>query len=386
MQTFSLAVLSIGLIFNILIIMFVTISVLLIYSLLMITTETKTFDYGVMRLIGLNSNGFVAMILIQAVMFVIPSIICAFIFSAPSLKYLWSKMFDDDTGYTLSVVPSTRSCVMGLAIGILIPAFSAIIPISRSLSKSLNDSLNVGRMQVEATVIKITGGSKAKILPYFFFGLLCVVAGSLIYILLPQALLSLNLQLLLDIFFMILLGLIFGLTLITVNFRGFLEYILVYVLLFWERSSMRVLLRKNLIAHKRTNQLTSIIYALTLGTIIFLIVAARIETQLLNSFALIDGVDLVVTGELRANYTDPILLDFASSIADFGMITPDLSDVQGENFPDADEPDNIHFKMTSAARLKTIDIDVFGLTPSPIFEFPKYIGYQTKESGLNPID
>jgi hypothetical protein len=76
---------------------------------------------------------------------------------------------------------------------------------------------------------------------------------------------------------MILLGLIFGLTLITVNFRGFLEYFLVYMLFFWERSSMRRLLKKNLVAHKRTNQLTSIIYALTLGTIIFLIVAARIE-------------------------------------------------------------------------------------------------------------
>ena len=37
--------------------------ILLIYSLLMITTETKTFDTGVMRLLGLTSKGFVGMIL-----------------------------------------------------------------------------------------------------------------------------------------------------------------------------------------------------------------------------------------------------------------------------------------------------------------------------------
>ena len=61
------------------------ISILLIYSLLMINTETKTFDIGIMRLIGLSSYGFVAMIFTQAVMFVLPSIIFAYICSFPTL-------------------------------------------------------------------------------------------------------------------------------------------------------------------------------------------------------------------------------------------------------------------------------------------------------------
>jgi ABC-type antimicrobial peptide transport system permease subunit len=185
MQGFSLAVLSIGLIFNILIIMFVTISVLLIYSLLMITTETKTFDYGVMRLVGLNSCGFVSMILIQGIMFVIPSIVCAFACSLPSLKYLWYKMFQGDADYSVSIIPSTKASVLGLVIGLLIPTISAVIPITRALSKSLNDALNVARLQTSGTVISITGGDKAKVLPYAAFGSLCVLSGAAIYILLP---------------------------------------------------------------------------------------------------------------------------------------------------------------------------------------------------------
>ena len=63
---------------------------------------------------------------------------------------------------------------------------------------------------------------------------------------------------------------------IAVNLRGSFEKLLIYVLLFWEKRSMRTLIRKNLIAHKKTNQLTSIIYALTLGCIIFLIEAANL--------------------------------------------------------------------------------------------------------------
>ena len=52
----------VGLIFDIMLILFVAISVLLIYSLLMINIETKTFDIGVMRLVGLSKGGFIGMI------------------------------------------------------------------------------------------------------------------------------------------------------------------------------------------------------------------------------------------------------------------------------------------------------------------------------------
>ena len=79
--------------FAILLILFIVISVLLIYSLLMITTETKTFDIGIMRLIGLSSYGFVAMIFTQAVLFVLPSIICAYICAYPTLYFVYKKMF-----------------------------------------------------------------------------------------------------------------------------------------------------------------------------------------------------------------------------------------------------------------------------------------------------
>ena len=113
-------------------------------------------------------------------------------------------------------------------------------------------------------------------IPYVIFGLLCVTFGVTIYIILPQALLAENAGLILQVFFFILIGLILGLTLLTANLRGFLEKILVYILLFWERKSMRALLKKNLMAHTATNKMTSIIYALTLGCVIFLCVSLNL--------------------------------------------------------------------------------------------------------------
>ena len=130
MQIFSFALLFIGLVFNILLIIFVIISVLLIYSLLMITTDTKTFDTGIMRLVGLTSGGFIAMILTQAVMFVVPSIICAYIGSYPLLWWINTKLFDNDlSDGRVSFIPGWVATVEAVGIGLLIPSLSAIIPI-----------------------------------------------------------------------------------------------------------------------------------------------------------------------------------------------------------------------------------------------------------------
>ena len=92
MQITSYATLMIGLIFDIMLILFVTISVLLIYSLLMINIETKTFEIGVMRMTGLSKGGFIAMIAIQAVMFVLPSLISAFACVLPVMWAIFSKL------------------------------------------------------------------------------------------------------------------------------------------------------------------------------------------------------------------------------------------------------------------------------------------------------
>ena len=59
---------------------------------------------------------------------------------------------------------------------------------------------------------------KAKnVIPYILFGSLAVIFGISIYYGLPLAMLKLNFGLILTIFFMILMSLLFGLVLFTVN-------------------------------------------------------------------------------------------------------------------------------------------------------------------------
>lgn len=99
------SILLLGLIFNIIIILFVFVAVLLIYSLLMITVETKTFENAVMRLVGLSKNGFILMIFCQSVLFVIPAIVMAFLVSFPLIALMYMFLFTKSMGFDPDPIP-----------------------------------------------------------------------------------------------------------------------------------------------------------------------------------------------------------------------------------------------------------------------------------------
>jgi hypothetical protein len=129
--------------------------------------------------------------------------------------------------------------------------------------------------------VEITNeGSFKQKIPYLAFGFVGAAMGITIYYVLPLAIINLDLGLLLEIFFLILLGMILGLTLISFNLQRLVENVIVNILLFYERKSMKILVLKNLCAHRESNKMTSIIYSLTLGSIIFIIVASNLQIQL----------------------------------------------------------------------------------------------------------
>ena len=115
-----------------------------------------------------------------------------------------------------------------------------------------------------------------------------------------------------------------------------------HVTLFWEKRSMRELLRKNLMSHRPRNKLTSIIYSLTLGCIIFLLVTATLELSEITAINTLADADIVVKGkdqfsvpshEQRWNFLYPIqveevLLQYKDDIKDFAWVTGELHNAQ----------------------------------------------------------
>ena len=200
-----------------LVILFVIIAILLIYSLLMISIETKTFEFGVMRLTGLSSRGLISLIAIQAILFVLPAIIAAFILSVPIIAVFYNYTISGSGGYNAPPIPSGSSSLLALALGLFIPAVSAMIPIQRALSKNLNDSINVQRSKISGILVTVFDRNNGMMLPFVLVGSICVFGGTSIYYFLPKGFLLMDYALLLNMFFLILSGMIAGLILLVNN-------------------------------------------------------------------------------------------------------------------------------------------------------------------------
>lgn len=166
------------------------VAILLIYSLLLISVETKTFEIGVMRLVGLTKTGFIGLILTQAAMFVFPAVLLGFMLSVPAIYYIFSILFDESLGYQPSIIPTASAVGIAIFVGVLIPLLSSIIPIRRALSTNLTDALNTERNKSSGVLITFTDSKSVDIVPYLLFGSVAVVFGIGIYYGLPLALLE----------------------------------------------------------------------------------------------------------------------------------------------------------------------------------------------------
>jgi hypothetical protein len=130
-----------------------------------------------------------------------------------------------------------------------IPTPASIVPIFKLLSKSLIESIHFQRIKASRISMTIEVDKAVNYAPILTFGLLAVTYGVALYYIFPLALPLWDASLILSIFFLILVGMITGLSILVFNFQSSCEIGINYLLLFWKRTSIRNLLKKNLLAH-----------------------------------------------------------------------------------------------------------------------------------------
>ena len=269
--------LFLGLILSIILTILFILSTMLIYSLLMISIETRTFELGVHRMVGMQTGGIVKMLLIQACSYSVPAWVVGLVLSQALAAYITS-ILEERVEVPVSRLLTSYSVLVASFLGLVIPLIAAILPIRVALGKNLHDSLDTQHSKTLGVQFDIERSEDAGLnSAWLSVGGGFVVFGFLIYYLLPLSLLSFNLALFFNLFFGLLLGLLFGLILLALNFQHMLERLLLRLFFFWERPQVPFIVRKNLIAHRARNRKTSIMFALSLGFIIFITVAYAME-------------------------------------------------------------------------------------------------------------
>ena len=93
------------------------------------------------------------MILVQSVIFVLPSIIFGYAVSLPSLKYIYAYLFSNSPSIHLSILPSAYATFLAVILGLIIPLFASLVPIKVALSKNLNQVLNTSRSKSNGVIV-----------------------------------------------------------------------------------------------------------------------------------------------------------------------------------------------------------------------------------------
>ncbi|KAH3743486.1 DUF214 family protein [Pelomyxa schiedti] len=307
---FSFVTLFLGLLINISIVILLFLSVILIYSLLMINVETRTFEMGVMRTLGTSKLGVIGLMITQAMAYALPSWILGMCF-AQLVEVFIAKAFEALTAVPLSKLLSPNAVGIATLLGFLIPILSSILPIRTALTQELQESLDTRRSKTQAVQITMERAEPGKInWTLILVGMVLTVFGFGIYYVLPSSLLANNFQVMLNMFFLLIMSMLLGLVLLSLSLETLLEKIFCWLFFFWDHTAIVHILMKNLIAHKLRNRKTTIMYSVSLSFIIFIFVAYNMQVSSFQYSLLQDaGAPVVVYARGSSN-----LLPLAQSL------------------------------------------------------------------------
>ena len=184
----------------------VILAVMLIYALLLSDVEERTFEYGMLRTLGMRQVVLVPLLVMQSLLFSVPGILAGFlvcfILYVPIDVFL--SLF---AKIPVDVYLQPAAIILGVLLGVFMPILGVIIPIRRALSQTLRDSLDVYHNTVNDSIIKVQrleniGASATETV----IAILLVVIGFVVYYLVPLSFIFGDIAFFFRILTLILLG------------------------------------------------------------------------------------------------------------------------------------------------------------------------------------
>ncbi|KAI9220627.1 hypothetical protein BC828DRAFT_383053 [Blastocladiella britannica] len=281
---------------------------MLIYSLLLADVEEKTFEYGMLRSLGMEQSSLIGLLITQSLGFSVPAIVaglvvCLVIYTP--VEYILS---------TFAFVPmqvglSTSAWALGLTLGLGLPVLGMLVPIQRALSQTLRDALDVYHNVVFDSIVTVKRLRDIGIDPMeTAIASLLVVVGFLVYYVIPLSFTFGDLDLFFRILTIILLGMVLGQVFVGQMIQHYLSLIAMRLVVFMvggnRSEAITSVVAKNLSAHLKRNGKTALMLTILLAYIIFAAVMFRIQAATLaQTLEWTYGADLVVRG---ASFKNPV--------------------------------------------------------------------------------
>ncbi|KAG8347577.1 putative FtsX like permease family [Trypanosoma vivax] len=269
LRTVRFFALFLGMTFSLTLTMLGVLSVLLIHSQLNTSIETQVRDWGIRRMLGFSTASIILMILMRAFVFALPATACGLVVGQLFYMLLRLLLKGALNIYLPGLAPLSSFLWATLA-GLLLPIVGSIVPIHLLMSQLLSESLNANRAHSTAVSFKLSRGAystKQRFL-IFLIGALFAILGASIFYFFPVGMLQWDLPLVFLIFFAVVVGMLTGMGILTLNLEHAVQTAVGSVCLFWENSAILQTVKKSLVTHRVRNRRTTLMYTLSLGFII----------------------------------------------------------------------------------------------------------------------
>ncbi|BFU20761.1 efflux ABC transporter, permease domain containing protein [Entamoeba histolytica HM-1:IMSS-B] len=319
-------------IFNFIVIVFAFMGGLLIYSLLITDVESKTYEFGMLRALGLLKSLLIEILVVESTTFSIIGVVIGLILGY-SLSLIANFLITSLADLPMTYTPSWKSIVIPLLIGFIVPLISNIIPIKKALSKTLRNSLDLYHSTVNEVNVTIKKIKSIGVRPsLIIISLVMIIASFITYYVIPMSLLQMKLDILFICFLLVLLSFLAGLCLLSQIIQPFIQNLITYIIITPFQSATQSIVLKNLNSHSPRNKKTALMLTVVISFILFAgAVFSLSESTIINEVKLTSGADIRVKTSNSLNVTQlENYLKNEPKVIDYSFETSPISDIAGK--------------------------------------------------------
>ncbi|KAI8922175.1 FtsX-like permease family-domain-containing protein [Powellomyces hirtus] len=286
------------------IVVLLALAVLLIFSLLLADVEEKTFEYGMLRSLGMRQPALVNLLFFQALWFSVPAISFGLLVSYVAFVPI-SYFLSQFAGVELDASMTAGAMSLGMCAGVLLPLFGTIMSTRKALGKTLRDALDVFRVSLNETFVRIDRLEKLGLsTTELIIAFVLIGMGFLVYYIVPLSFVFQDLKLFFRIMTIILLAMLLGAILMGGVFQHWLEITIAHSIVQGVDRPLVHLVTKNLAAHIRRNSKTASIFTLCLAYLVFASTMFGLQANSLREIVEWNqGADILVTAP---SWTNPL--------------------------------------------------------------------------------
>lgn len=324
--------LFLGIIFQTVVFVLALLGGVVIFSLMLGDAEAKTYEYGMLRALGLEQRDLRKVMAVQTVAFAVPGIVGALVIGA--VLYIGVALgVGAFAETTISLAVPGDAVAYGVAFGIIMPTIANVLPVRRALSKSLRDALNVYHQSFGAVTVTFLQLEKLGLSSAQTGGaVVAVIVGVLTYIVVPLSFVLRRFDLFLGVLNAILLGMVLGLTLIGQTLQPVLERGVLYLMLLCAGTDRRLrnVVARNLVSHRDRNRKTAYMVSISIAFLVFAgSMFALQQTSIATTVRQFLGSDIVVSGP---TFSQGSMALPQESLTEWGDATKARGDIAGYTF------------------------------------------------------